>query len=65
MFLCVRWDFSRKLPSWGLKPIIEFLELSKEGRVFYDASQIRHNFKLLKNQRGILCQNFQKRRSRI
>jgi len=43
-FLCVKWDFSRMLPSWGLKPIIEFLGLVKEGREFYDAGTIKDNW---------------------
>lgn len=44
MFLAVKYDFGRKYPSWGLKPIAEAEGLVKEGRTFYDASKIRENW---------------------
>lgn len=44
MFLAVKYDFGRKYPSWGLKPIAEAEGLVKEGRTFYDASKIRDNW---------------------
>jgi DNA polymerase elongation subunit (family B) len=44
MFLAVKYDFGRKYPSWGLKPIVEAEGMQKEGRVFYDASKIRQNW---------------------
>jgi DNA polymerase, archaea type len=44
MFLAVKYDFGRKYPSWGLKPIAEAEGLVKEGRQFYDASKIRENW---------------------
>lgn len=44
MFLAVAYDFARKYPSWGLKPIVEAEGLQKPGRTFYDASKIRENW---------------------
>lgn len=36
MFLALTYDVGRKFPSYGLKPIIEFLGLEKEGRIKWD-----------------------------
>jgi DNA polymerase I len=45
MFLAMRYDaVAKKYESYGLKPIIDAENLTAEGRVFYDASQIRHNY---------------------
>lgn len=41
MFMSIKHDVARKFPSYGLKPIIKFLELEKEGRTFVDASKIK------------------------
>jgi DNA polymerase elongation subunit (family B) len=44
MFLSVRYDIGRNFPSWGLKPIAEYLGIINEDRQFYDASQIGKNW---------------------
>lgn len=44
MYLAVKYDVGRNFPSWGLKPIIEYLGLIEEGRQFYDASKIGENW---------------------
>lgn len=45
MFLAIKYDIAaRKYESYGLKNIIKQEGLEKEGRVFYDASQIRFNY---------------------
>jgi DNA polymerase I len=46
MFLAYRYDIGKKYESYGLKPIIKQEGLEKEGRVFYDAQMIRHNYKI-------------------
>lgn len=47
MFLSIRHDAAeRKFESYGLKQIIKQLNLEKPGRVFYDASKIRDNYKI-------------------
>jgi DNA polymerase I len=46
MFLAYRYDIGRKYDSYGLKYIIEKESLTKAGRVFYDASKIRENYKI-------------------
>jgi DNA polymerase elongation subunit (family B) len=46
MFLAYRYDIGRKYDSYGLKYIIEKEGLTKENRVFYDASKIRDNYKI-------------------
>lgn len=46
MFLAIRYDIGRKYDSYGLKYIIEKESLTKLGRVFYDASKIRENYKI-------------------
>jgi len=46
MFLAYKYDVGRKYESYGLKKIIEQEGLTKENRVFYDASKIRHNYKI-------------------
>lgn len=45
MFLALKYDIGRKYESYGLKKIITHEGLEKENRTFYDASQIRHNYK--------------------
>lgn len=40
-FLSIKYDLAREFPSYGLKPIINYLGLEKEGRTFIDTSQIR------------------------
>lgn len=46
MFLAYKHDIaSRKYSSYGLKNIIKQEGLEKQGRTFYDASQIRFNYK--------------------
>ena len=44
MFLAIKYDVGRKYESYGLKKIIEQEGLRKEGRVMYDASQIRYKY---------------------
>ena len=44
MFLAYKYDIGRKYQSYGLKPIIDYEGLEKEGRVFYDASTIKDNY---------------------
>lgn len=39
-FLSIKYDIARNFPSYGLKPIIKYLGLEKEGRTFIDASRI-------------------------
>jgi len=46
MMVAIRYDVvEKKYESYGLKPIIKAEGLEKEGRQFYDASQIRNNYK--------------------
>ncbi len=45
MFLAYNMDVARKYESYGLKSIIKQEGLEIEGRVFYDASQIRFKYK--------------------
>lgn len=45
MFLAITYDVGRKYESYGLKPIIKHEGLEKIDRVFYDAGEIRHNYK--------------------
>lgn len=47
MFLAYRYDIGRKYDSYGLKPIIKTEGLEEANRTFYDASQIRFNYKNL------------------
>jgi DNA polymerase I len=44
-FLSMKWDVSKEMESYGLKPLIKQLGLEKEGRQFYDANTIRFNYK--------------------
>jgi len=47
MFVAYRYDTAtKKYTSYGLKNIIKQEGLEKENRVFYDASKIRHNYKI-------------------
>ncbi len=39
-FLSIKYDIARDFPSYGLKPIVKFLGLEKDGRSFIDASKI-------------------------
>jgi len=46
MFLAINYDAAtKKYENYGLKQIIKQENLEKENRVFYDASQIRFNYK--------------------
>lgn len=45
MQLAIKSDVSRRYSSYGLKSIIKEEGWEKEGRTFYDASKIRHNYK--------------------
>jgi len=45
MFLAYKYDIGKKYESYGLKQIIRQEGLEKKDRVFYDASQIRFNYK--------------------
>ena len=44
IFLAVMYDIGRNFPSWGLKPIAEYLGVVKSDRQFYDAGKIRDNW---------------------
>jgi len=46
MFVAYRYDVGRKYESYGLKKIIAQEGLEKADRTFYDASQIRNNYKI-------------------
>lgn len=43
-FLSIKYDIGREFPSYGLKPIIKYLGLEKEGRQYYDARHIAKNW---------------------
>lgn len=45
-FLSIKFDFSRKYPSYGLKAIIEYEGLVKKDRQFYDAANIWKNWSI-------------------
>lgn len=45
MFVSYKFDVARNFPSYGLKSIMNHLNLEKKNRAFYDASKIRHNYK--------------------
>jgi DNA polymerase I len=45
MFLAIKYDVGRKYESYGLKKIIEQEGIRVEGRVMYDASKIKDNYK--------------------
>lgn len=44
MFLSYKYDLGRKYQSYGLKYIINYEKLEKEGRTFYDAATIKDNY---------------------
>jgi DNA polymerase elongation subunit (family B) len=44
MFLAITFDFARKYESYGLKSIIKYEGLEKEGRSFVDASKIKQYY---------------------
>lgn len=46
MFLSVKYDVGRNFPNYRLKDIIKYLGMDIEGRVYYDASTIRDNYKI-------------------
>lgn len=54
MFLAVKYDVARNYPSWKLKEIIEYEGMVKEGRQFYDASQIAKNWANLEEREKIV-----------
>lgn len=43
-FLSMKYDIGRSFPSYGLKPIIKYLNMEKEGRTFVDAGKIRQYY---------------------
>ncbi len=43
-FLSIKHDIGRDFPSYGLKPIIKYLKMEKEGRAFIEASRISDYF---------------------
>lgn len=45
MFMSIKYDVKRRYPNFRLKDIVAFEKLEADNRVFYDASQIRHNYK--------------------
>lgn len=46
LFLSIRYDVGRKWESYALKSIISAEHLEVPGRVHYDASRIRHTYKI-------------------
>lgn len=40
MFLAITFDALKKFPSYGLKPIIKFLDMEKQGRTFVDPKKM-------------------------
>jgi DNA polymerase elongation subunit (family B) len=46
-FLANSYDVSKSIESYALKPMIKQLGLEKEGRQYYDAGDIRKNYKNL------------------
>lgn len=52
-FLSIKYDIARDFPSYGLKPIIKYLGFEKEGRQFYDASQIKYKWNDLEEREKI------------
>lgn len=45
MFLARKYDIGKKYPSYRLKEIIAYEKLEKPDRQFYEAENIRHNYK--------------------
>lgn len=45
LFLAWKYDVERKYESYGLKNIVKQENMEVEGRVFYDAGEIRHKYK--------------------
>lgn len=45
MFLSYKYDIGRSFPSYGLKPIINYLGLEKKNRTFIDPALIRNAYK--------------------
>lgn len=46
MFVAYHFDFSRKYESYALKKVVEQEKLVQKGRVFYDAGNIKDNYKI-------------------
>jgi DNA polymerase, archaea type len=44
MFLSIKYDVARNFPSYGLKPIVNYLGMEKEGRTFVDAGKIKQYY---------------------
>lgn len=44
MFLSIKYDVSRSFPSYGLKSIIKYLGMEKQGRSFVDAGKIKYYY---------------------
>lgn len=59
MFLSYKYDIGRKYESYGLKQIIKQEGLESKDRVFYDASQIKNNYKVTEEWKKIkaYCEN--------
>lgn len=53
LFLALKYDVGRKYESYGLKQIIKQEGLEVKNRQFYDASQIRHDYKVAEKWRKI------------
>lgn len=53
LFLALKYDIGRKYESYGLKQIIKQEGLEVKNRQFYDASQIRHDYKVAEKWRKI------------
>ena len=45
-FLSIKYDVSKSMESYGLKPMIKQLGMEAPNRTFYDASLIRENYKI-------------------
>jgi DNA polymerase elongation subunit (family B) len=46
MFLAIKYDIGKKYESYGLKSIVKQEGMEDKDRQFYDASLIRHNYKV-------------------
>jgi len=45
-YLAIKYDVLRTFSSYGLKSLVKEAGLEEEGRVHYDASQIKNNYKI-------------------
>jgi DNA polymerase elongation subunit (family B) len=53
-FVSIKYDVGRKYESYNLKSIVKFEGLEKQGRVHYDASQIKYDWNDLSKRKQII-----------